>query len=214
MIKIAETFRQRFLIAGNTYDNFLFEDCSYEFIEEAEKSLKQSKGEVKSCNIKIDKEIEKRLAVIFSKCETSLQESFFARDYINSLLMYQILDDNNEKQTILKEAVSTIENGDFERAKQYHAKTPLIYDIDVASKIKNRKLELNIFLIDTQNIAIQQAINNLLSARLPFSIKIFTTNTTLPCYYDQAGNLVQFPHDYMVVKVNNFVREEQESEME
>lgn len=213
MMKINEYFKQHFLTAGNSYDNFLFQKCPYQLVEEAEKSLKSSGENVKSYQIKINRETEAALANIFSKCDNELQETLVARDYINSLFMLQIIDDKNQK-SILQEIVVAIESGDFEKFKQFHVYAPLIFDIDKASRSKNRKLELNIFLVDTQNVALQKAINNFLSARLPFSIKIFTTNAVLPCHYDQSYTVVQCPHDFMLVNIDNFITYEDEEERE
>ena len=67
------------------------------------------------------------------------------------------------------------------------------------------KFELNIFLDNTQNIYLQQAINNFISSREPFSVKLFATQERLSTYCDQLGNFIQSPHDYMNMNVNKFI---------
>jgi hypothetical protein len=109
--------------------------------------------------------------------------------------------------SILKEQIKAFYNNEFWKVKQFHATSFFPNDVAEYSK-KFGKIELNFFLIETKNVELQRAINNFISSRTPYSIKIFTTNAKLSSYADQAGNLIQSPHDYMTRDVREYIENE------
>ena len=62
-------------------------------------------------------------------------------------------------------------------------------------------------LEDVNNQYLQQAINLFLSAREPYSVKVFTNSERLATYYDLNGNIIQCPHDFMTRDVRPFVEQ-------
>ena len=96
-------------------------------------------------------------------------------------------------------------NNNFEKIKQNYAKGYMPYDVARKSRKLGQKIELNIFLFHMDNIVLQQAINNFVSSREPYSVKIFTNKEKLSTYYDTNGNIIEWPHDYMRRNMNDFI---------
>lgn len=214
-IKIDKYFIDYYLTCGKTRDNFIFENCPIELIIKAEDLLLNSTAdaETKACFIKFDREIEKELEKTLSYCDNDFQKSLIARDFFVSVFMEKLLELSNkniEQRETIKKGIDAILDGDFESVKKYHSHCPMPYDVSKTTKEIGR-FELNLFLIGTENRYLQQAINNFISSRERYSIKVFTTNKKLPSYLDQNGNFVQCPHDYIMVKTNDFIRFEEKN---
>ena len=196
---IDKYFEQLLLTSGNTYDNYTIFDCPVDFISYAKNNLSKNHGNVKSCNIEISEKDEKILEPFFESFDGDFYKKLLARDYVYSLFMLELLKDNSSEKSYhqeLLENINNLNNGDTNFFKIFHLSAPMEYDLQQTIR-KLRKIELNIFCIDNKNKFIQQAINNLISSRSPYSIKLFTTNSQLPTYYDQGGNLIESPHDYI-----------------
>lgn len=205
-VVINEYFKDEYLTCGKTRDNFIFENCPIEFIREAKELLSNSSEEVKSGVIKITRKQEEKIEETLSQFEHDIQKSLIARDYVCSLIMLEILKgktNNSGEIKFLKQGISAISNGDYWKAREFSINSPNPWDI--SREAKNRKIELNILLIDTKNKYLQRAINNLVSSREPYSIKIFASQT-LPSYLDEIGNRIECPHDYMRLNINNYVQ--------
>ena len=212
-IEINEYFKSSYLTCGVTRDNFIFENCPYEFIEIAKSLLSSPQNGVTPCVVEITKDIESQLNSTLSKCVDDFQKSIIARDFFVSIFMLALLKHSivSNEVTSLKNGISAILSGNIEKSKKYHLESPIPFDISLKAK-KLGKIELNIFLVDTDNKFLQQAINNFISSREPYSIKIFSTKN-LPSYLDQLGNIIVNPHDYMARNVNDFIKI-QEDEIE
>jgi len=204
--EINQVFIDEYLTCGKTYDNFIFENCSQEFVERAQKFLSKENNNVKPCNIKITKEVEDKIKKVLDNCNTDIQKSILARDFIIVLVMKEVLKDIDEEHKsfyAMEEQLKAYYKNDFLKIKEYLTDSYLMSDIAEYSK-KFKKIEINFFLYNTQNNVLQKAINNFISSRTPYSVKIFTTNKRLSSYYDQAGNLIQSPHDFMTRDVNKW----------
>lgn len=127
--------------------------------------------------------------------------------------MLEYIRGDSQKEREYSQAINAIERGEYDRAKSYHVKAPLIHDISLAVKSKGIRAELDIFLVDNKSVVLQKAINNFLSARMPISIKVFSTNKLLS-YFDQNGIMIECPHDFMVINVNNYIEYQEETEKE
>ncbi len=212
-IIIEKSFINYYLTSGRTHDNFIFENCPIEFINEAEKLLKSSTTDTKSCVIRLSRDIEENLEKTLSQCENDFQKSIIARDLFLSIFMTKLIELSNgdvEQKEKLENGINAILSGDFEKSKKYHVLSPMPYDITKMIR-KIGDFELNIFLINTKNKFLQQAINNFISAREPYSIKVFATSSQLPSYLDQNGNLMQSPHDFMFGKVKENISFDEQS---
>lgn len=213
-MEINKYYKSEYLTCGKTRDNFIIANCPREFIDIARESLSRDDNGVKSCQLNISRREEEGVEKTLQCCANDLQRSFIARDYVCSLFMKETLRGVKEKELFVKSlesGISAILAGDFEKARDFHVGAPFPSDIRMMVR-KYGKVELNIFLIDTQNKFIQQAINNFISAREPYSIKLFTTNEKLASYVDQGGTLIECPHDYMTLKPEDFLCQEGEIE--
>lgn len=208
MIKINEYFISSYLTPGTTRDNFLFEGCSLEFLSCAKSLLESKKTDTISCVIEIDSELEQSLENIYSCFEDNLFKRIISRDYILAKIMLELLSKPNGDSEIIKDlndGISAFYDGDRETVKAFHLVAPMPYEITNFYR-KNQKFELNFILKDTKNVYLQEAINNLISSREPFSIKVFS-NGNLPTYFDQMGNFIQSPHDYIKKDVSGFIED-------
>lgn len=213
MIKITQYFIDSYLSPGITRDNFIFEDCSQEFLKEAKIHLSNQSESIKSCVIEIDSNITKILEQTLSNFENITHKKFVARDYICSEILRNLLvitNTNPESLQQIESGLNAIKKGDISKVKQYHTVAPMPYDITCFSK-EIQKFELNFLLNGTTNRYIQEAINNFISSREPFSVKVFSTQG-LPTYLDQSGNIIQSPHDYMARNVKDFIESDLEKQ--
>lgn len=205
---INEYFKDAYLTCGKTRDNFMFAECPIEFIEAINDYLTESSADVKSCVIKITRKQEEKIEKTLSQFEHDIQKNFIARDYICSLIMLEILkgvSSEREEVRFLRQGIKAILHNDYLKVREFNINSPRPKSITNAVK-RFGKIELNVILIDTKNTFLQRAINNFLSSREPYSIKIFTTNRYLPSYHDELGTLIECPHDYMRCNIKDYVQ--------
>ncbi len=212
-MKINDFFEKEYLIAGNTYDNFVFEGCPDEFLNYAKIALKRSNGDVKPCVVFIDRKTEELVEQTLSHYDNEVQRQILARDFIVALVLQQVVRDTDvDKKTknLFKLQIESFLSEDYKMARRLHAFSYM--PNEVRGLINSvGEIELSFILNKTANVELQQAINNFLSAREPYSVKVFTNNDRLVSYYDQAGNIIESPHDFMRRDVNRFIEAESES---
>ena len=175
-MKINSFFEKEYLIAGNTYDNFIFENCPKDFLRFAKNKLKKSGTEAKSCVVYLNKDIEKCIEQTLNNFNEELHKKILARDFITAVVIKGLLRYKNEKQEIINfinSQISAFIQNDFQKVKQLHMQSFMPQDIKRIAK-KIGKIELAFILEDMQNLHLQQAINIFISSREPYSIKIFT----------------------------------------
>ena len=207
---IDESFEKYYLNVGMTYDNFIFENCPFKFVKIAEEKLKKSNAGVKPCQVVITKEMEQLVENTINNCSQEFQKKLLARDFITALIIKEMLAGVEDKSLEYKATCGQIKaflDNEFEKVKEYHSSAFYPSDVKECMKLAG-KIELNFFLYNTQSKLLQQAINIFISSREPYSVKIFTTNDKLPTYYDQTGNIIQCPHDYMTRDVNKFIEQD------
>ena len=117
-------------------------------------------------------------------------------------------DENEEIFQSLQEQLEEFEKNNYEKIKQNYIKSYMHNNIASESRKLGQKIELNFFMFDIDNIELQQSINNFVSCREPYSVKIFTNKERLSTYYDTNGNLIECPHDFMRRDVNEFIEED------
>jgi len=204
-IQISDYFKNYYLTCGKTHDNFIFENCPIEFMKEAKDLLSKSCNNTKACVVSLTKQEEDCINRTLKNCETDYQKKLIARDYICAKIMLQLNKDcNNEVYQSLCEGVNNILNNDWQQVKRFHAICPMPNEVGEFSK-KIEKIELCFFLIDVNNVYLQQSINTFIASREPYSVKIFTNNEKLPTYYNQTGDIIQSPHDYMTRNVRDYI---------
>lgn len=203
---IDENFINSYLTIGNTYDNFLFENCPNELISIAKERLNTSDNETKSIILNFDKNLSANLQSTLDQFDNPIQKRIICRDLISSMFMKQLLEhtkSNDYKVNDLDTIISAIQEGNRDKILDTLSHSPIPYDIERLVR-KIGKIEVNIFLTDIENNLLQQAINNYLTSRTPYSIKVFS-NKNLCTFYDQMGNILQPPHDFLVRDVNKFI---------
>ena len=205
-------FIDAFLTCGQTYDNFVFTNCPVDFMRIAEAQLSIDNDDCNSCVVHISRKDEVLLDKLFYKCTSSYQLRAFARDYIDLLVMRELvkkIEDIGDLKHI-EQHINALRNGDIDSAIDYHIEAPLPnHIIFLINAI--RKTEIDFFLFNTDNTIIQSAINNFLSMRTPYSIKVFTNNERLPSYYDEAGTPIECPHDFINLNVYDFINDKENS---
>ena len=124
--------------------------------------------------------------------------------------IYASIREKGAAYAVLKEQVKAFDEGQLWRVKQLHAYAPFIHEMSDAY-YNHGKFEVNFFLEDTENVLIQRAINNFLSSRTPFSVKVFTNLEKLPTYVDEGGCFIETPHDYLTMNVRDYITYEEMS---
>ncbi|MBO5394809.1 MAG: hypothetical protein J6A28_02770 [Clostridia bacterium] len=207
-MKVDKYFTSQYLVAGNTYDNFIFESCPTEFLIFAEKLLSKNNHEVKLCNIKLCSKQQEEIERVFLSCDNDFQMKVIASYYMTTLILKELFRGKNKEMfQSLQEQLAEFKNNNFLRIKKNYISGHMPYDVARKARKLGQKIELNIFLFDMDNIVLQQAINNFISSREPYSVKIFTNMERLSTYYDTNGNLIECPHDFMRRDVNKFIEE-------
>ena len=209
-MKINEYFESEYLTAGRTYDNFVFEKCSNEFLRAAKLRLGKISNEVKPCVVFLDRMKESCAEKTLDCCESEFQKKILARDFVMALIFKELLKHKTNEQVSIEFVNSQLDaflRGDFEAVKQMHSSSFMPHDVRQMAK-ELGKIELNFFLENTENKYFQQAVNVFISSREPYSVKIFTNSDRLVTYYDLNGNIIECPHDYMRRDVNEFIETE------
>ena len=201
-MKINESYKNYYLTCGVTKDNFIFENCSTEFLNKAFLYLSKPANNVIPINIKLTTSLSDRLKKTLNNFEDVLHKKLIARDFICSLIMLEIKKNKNEVIDELNSIIKAILNCNIAEIKKYHTICPMPFEI--TKEFKKNNFELNFFIENINDKFLTQAINNFVSSREPYSVKIFTNNN-LSTYYDQLGNKIECPHDYINLNYQNFI---------
>jgi hypothetical protein len=208
MIKINQSFVDSYHTPGITRDNFIFENCPKEFINAAKPLLSRQDSLAKSCVITFDETNEHEIETALNLFENDYHKKLVARDYVCTLILKELLNQtlqNNDILGGLNTGLDAISKADKKGIMDYHMSAPMPYEITNFYR-EIAPFELNFILDGNKNIYVQQAINNFISSREPFSVKIFTTKT-LPTYLDQNKTPIENPHDYMKRNVQDFIEQ-------
>lgn len=211
VMKIDEFFEKQFLVAGQTYDNFVFENCPDWFLNDAKQSLMQSANQGFPCIVELDRATEQKVEEVLACFDNEMHKKILARDFVVANVVKSILQfaPNEEAKHYINLQIDAFLRGDAEDVKKLHSYTFMPFDVRRMAK-GLCGFELNFFLKGTQNQYLQQAVNLFVSAREPYCVKIFTNNERLATYYDTDGNIVQPPHDFMTRNVSDFVCDNEE----
>ena len=214
---INKTFVENYLTCGATYDNYIFERCPKDVMLFAGKFSKKTQNDkckaVNLCFTPADKVFVDKLVDNF---KDEYRKKIIAGSYFNLKFMLGIIGTfGDEKCKFKKETLINVIK-DFSSTSvddilNAYLKAPLSFDIDVAVK-KIPKFELNIFCFSKQNIYLQMAMNDYISYRLPYSIKLFTDSERLCTYFTSTGGFMQAPHDYLSMDINKFMEREVEEQ--
>lgn len=204
MENFIQQFKQILKSNEQTSDNYVFFGFPKEMMESTKALLNKNSSEIKPCFISIDREIEEKLEKTIEECTNDKHKDIIARDLFVTMFMKELVKDTSDAesyQNFLDKGLDMILSGNFDLAKDYHSFCPMPFDVSKMIK-KIGKIELNVFLADAENVYIQRALNNHISAREPYSIRVFSNKNFFTCYYDQAGNAIQEVHDFRVISLN------------
>lgn len=189
---------ENILTAGKTKDNYIFTKCDLDFLRQAKYYLTKIKSNVKSCVVQLDKYDVLTVNNLFLKCKDEIQKKVVAREYILQKVIMSELNGENlykDEYNRLKQLQNKLKSGNLNAIFSNYNFSDVQTLQDTIGKI-----EINFFLVNFNNIYLQQAVNNFISSRTNYSVKIFSNNL-LASYYDQAGNVIETPHDYLTLNI-------------
>lgn len=218
-MKINDNFKKFYMQCDNwSNDNVVIVNCSFENLKKIEESFLRCLLDFKTlpCIVKIGREMECRLEKTLDYFSRDLYRDFLTSDFINSLIVLEILkvlklesiNEFNIEQ--LQATIEVLLKGDVETAKKNHLFAPMQYDVDKIIENLGR-VHLVFLLNEVKNKNIYHAINNYLGSRCRYPISVFTTEERLGNSYMSNGQLVEPVHDYRLINLQNFLKNEAEN---
>lgn len=206
---VNDYFKSQYLTTGNTYDHFVFHNCPTELLDFAEKSLSNPTNNCIPCVIRFTDSEERELAKTIDNCADNYQKTIIARTYYLTRFMKELSSSAGKEYKeftleSLNEGLELLTSGDVDKAKKYYIKSPFMDQIDSFIR-RLGKIELDILLDNTSNLYLQKAINNSLSSRTPYSIKVFNTGDRFVTSYTENGQLVEPTHDYLSRNIMDYI---------
>lgn len=212
-MNLNKTFIDSYLTFDGRSDNYVFENCPQEFLDFAFNKFNSEKREGKVCAIKWRVQDETILQAVLDKCGNVYEEKLLTQDYIYARIMQGVYSvRNSEEFSKICKHLGAFYSGDMWEIKGLH-KESVMFPLDLINAVKKYgKFDLCIFFEDIKNFEMQRTFNNLLSSRLPLSVKFFS-GKRLISGIDSSGIMIQNPHDYMSVDVNKFIQKEEQVEV-
>ncbi len=210
MVNLNEFFIKEYLSCGKSYDNYILLSCNKELLKFAMSNLKKTQDESCKCiSICFTREEEEKLEKVFALCAEDYQRQILANSYFNAKFLLQILSEYNItyrgcSKELLERQINDYLSGDYTKAVNAYKNMPTAFDVSQLVK-KVSHFELNVFCIDINNKHVQMSINDYISSRLPYSIKLFTNSKSLATYYSSNGQFMQSPHDYLNIDISKFI---------
>lgn len=211
-ITVSKYLKDNYLTTGKCYYNYIFYSCPKPFLTYAIKALETETPSVKPCNLYINRALELGLEKTLDKTDSSFIRGLIATDFLNNMIMLEIMNVRNIEKTedgltkeIINQQLDEYLNGKLENAHANHANCADSWQI-AKEILRHGKVELNIFLENTQNKDLQRAINSYIATYNPFHTKLFTTDKKLPTYESFAfNNYICAPHDFLEVDTNGHI---------
>lgn len=212
-MKFSKYFVDAFLTAGNRGDNCVFTNCSEDVLKFVQETLEQESADGVAHIISLSDGV---VGAFEEACEDF--EEFYvpilARGFVNGLVMKSLLESKTSELTgrekiLLQDINQGLEDMlscDSNGIVDYLKRAPMSFDISNFIE-KNGRHEIVFILRDMKNRRLQQAVNNFLSERSKYVIKVFS-DSSLASVLDEGGNLVQCPHDYVSIDIKHFIEEE------
>ncbi len=208
------SLEKQYFIPGETRDNFVFLNCKEDFFNKARKCLSKNNGKIPSVCIDFSKSDTEKLQPFMNAFEEQSKRMILARTFVNTKVFNSFFRSFREKNFNFSEEVSdealtleqnvlngekVFENGNVKKFIDYYIDINFFLNSDNLKRLAGggHKFELNIFEKDVEDVFIQRAINNFLSCRSPFSIKVFSNQNDFCIYVDENNNLIEQVHDYM-----------------
>lgn len=200
---------------GETYDNHICLGCDLHTQENIRQNLRNNslKSKYPTMLVRFNKNDEETIAN-FLKCNQISGGLFNAvyNAYVDTKLACHLLSTLNktgdEKFKEMKNSFQIFKSGDFNDFRKLYVS--MVHPEGILPEIggKNHSFEVNIFEEEITDIFLQRSINNLIAARNPFAVKIFSDSKNLPSYQDSFGHRIEAPHDYISVNFNSTINNE------
>lgn len=209
---INKSFAEEYLACGQARDNMVFTACSNRVLDWIKNYLKNSQQKDILAVVELSRQDEMGFEQILESCTDEFQKNLLSQEFITSCVLRSAMINAGSKDDFLSpieicnKFLDACQRGDFEGVKQLYTKAPMQYQVAYFVR-KYGRLEMDFFLCDTQNKYIQRAINNFLSAREPYCVKVFSNTNLLPSYITSNGQRVESPHDYIDMNINNFLND-------
>ena len=198
--------------ARHSSDNVVVVNCSSDFMRMAKDRL-VSNDDCRAINIVINANVNDSVAKFLDKVEDNDHQKIFTRTFIASIIMHEVLKNYDNVSLGFEYDIEDLSRGisafmaqDIISVREYHIQhAPWSMDIERVVR-KYGKMELNVFLPSMVDIRIQREINNYISSRLPFCVKVFTNEDRLSSYQTSFNEVIQVPHDfteYDMIKLNS-----------
>lgn len=202
---IDDYFGSEYLTSGCTKDNFIFENCPIELLNVAKTSLTRNCNGVQSCCVEFSSQELLDINDILDQLEGDYAKKLISRDFVCCKIMQSLLNQSKDMDEYnrITDIINVFLLNNVDGIKSLHCECPMPYDITHKAKVMGN-IELNFFMYGKTDKYTQQAINNFVSSREPYSIKIFLSEQ-MSTVYDQLGNFIQSPHDYMTRDVNKYI---------
>ncbi len=213
-MKLSKYFVDNFLtVRANGGDNCVFTNCPDEVLKIAQETLEKENEAGIAHIIPLSNGI---VSAFGDACEEF--EGFYvpilARGLVNGLVMKSLIESKSSELTgreskMLQEINQGLEDMlscDSNGIIHYLKRAPLSFDISNFVE-KNGRHEIVFILRDMKDRRLQQAVNNFLSERSRYVVKVFSDSNLASCL-DEGGNLVQCPHDYVSINIKHFIENE------
>lgn len=206
---INQYFIENYLTSGVARDNMVFTNCSDKLLFLAISRLKEDNNNCLSAVISFTDYECSRFEDVLSSLSNKYQKDIVARDYIISRIMEALLAKVDSRRLCdfsigqIRSNQEDLFSGDKNRLSNFVSNSPMPFDLEKLIKGIGR-VELDFILENFKSRDLQKAINNYLSSRTSYCVRVFTGLDNLITYYDQMGNLIQSPHDYLNIDVRKF----------
>lgn len=202
---IDDYFIKEYLTCGCTKDNFIFENCPIDILDEAKIRLAEDCNGVQSCCVEFGTDEVDCIKEILGQFDSDYAKKLIGRDFVCCKIMQSLsnIDTDKEEYDCMTTILNSFLTKDIDIIRRFHSDCPMPYNITSRAKSIG-DIELNIFVYGVFDKYTQQAINNFISSREPYSIKMFLIDK-MSSIYDQLGNFIQSPHDYMTRDVGKYI---------
>ena len=207
---INSSFAKEYLESGNARDNMIFTSCPLEVMGQIYEYITSSPQNAIPCIIKLTNKDEQVVEKILNNCANEFQKNLLAQQFVTATILNTAMgfveesESIKSKKQVCKDFLSAFYSGSFSQVVELYKDVPMAYQVNSFVK-KYGKMDIDFFLYTTQNKDIQRAINNFVSARESYVVKVFTDNKFLPSYITQNQQRIESPHDYLSMNINNFL---------
>lgn len=219
-MELNQYFIDNYLTCGAERGNFVFLNCSNEVLNFAKENLNKGNEKTIPAVVSINKKQAENVKKLLDQYETDFQREIIASNYISSLIFCALFKNAyssknkqvqgfalENKNVVLnaKQFIQAVRANDQLKATDYVMFCPtsefILYSANALGRI-----DLTFILKDMQNSQLQKAINGYLIRQKNISTKLFTNLCSLSNYFDQSGNIIQSPHDYLQILVADFIK--------